>query len=147
MTKKLDQAVRDLRRVLHKLDGTADRPIARRNARARVLGTLRKIRGAVDTAYPAIVKRGGYTHLTVRGRLQRLLRAGWVIKNSTAAVAVYAGEGVPVRKHPGTSGAMLVPGWANAIGLDDRAKLRAAVKSRKLQLAVLSEAALRTVST
>lgn len=144
---KIDQAVRDLQRALRTLPGTEDRAIARRNARVRVLGALRKIRGAVDTAYPAIVKRGGYTRLTVQGRLQRLLRAGWVIKSNANTAAAYASEGVPVRKHPGTTGALLVPGWASAIGLDDRTKLRAAVKSRKLRLAALSEAALRTVST
>ncbi len=144
---KVDQAVRELQRALGTLPGTTDRPIARRNARARTLAALRKIRGAVDTAYPAIVKRGGYTRLTVQGRLLRLLRAGWVIASDVHTIARYAAAGVPMRAHPGTNNMMLVPRWAWSIGSGETVKLRAAKKSRKLRLAAIVEAGLRTTST
>lgn len=141
---KLDQAVRDLQRTLKTLPNTEDRPIARRNARARVLGALRKVRGAVDTAYPAIVKRGGYTRLTAQGRLLRLLRAGWRMVSDVSAIARYGAAGTPLRQHPRSGNIMLVPAWATAIGSGDLAKLRAAKKSRTIQKAILAEAALRT---
>ncbi len=137
--------VHELERALKTLDGTEGRPIARRNARKRVLAELRKIRAAVDKEYPAIVSRKGVKRLTVEGRIARLKQAGWVGVVHARAVE-YAIEGVPIRTVQGSLFARgvggFVPTWAYAIGLAERAELRQAVKSRKHRLAALAAHAL-----
>ena len=44
----MDKQLRKLAGALRTLDGTEGRPIARRNARKRVLGALRAIRASVE---------------------------------------------------------------------------------------------------
>ncbi len=129
----------DLERALNTLEGTEDRPIARRNARKRVLAELRKIRAAVDKEYPAIVSRKGVKRLTLQTRVARLKRAGWSIETHDRAAA-FALEKVPTRFVDGVG--HFVPNWAHAIGLADRSALRQAVKSRKHRLAALAAHAL-----
>jgi len=69
-----------LTRELRKLERTTvDQPIARRNARKRVLTAMRSLRAAVDEAFPPIVDRTGVKRLkTFAGRLARMKKAGWV---------------------------------------------------------------------
>lgn len=139
---KTDELLRQLRRDLAKLDGTTDRPIARRNARRRVLGSLRRIRAAVDESFPAIINRTGTKRLTVDGRIRRLERAGWKYVNPSPWAPICATTGVPAKPHPSGQGqGLYVPGWAVAIG-PDPTKLKAAVRSVTIRRAALATQAL-----
>ena len=144
-----DKQLKKLRASLLKLDGTADRPIARRNARKRVLGALRSIRGAVDTLYPAIVSREGTKRLTPEGRLKRL-RRDW-ISISSGGVAGFAACGIPVKRvMEGVEQNLpifYVPRWAHHIGTNEPSKLRRAKKDITYRRALLVEIALRTSGT
>lgn len=157
MTPLFEKQLRKLKGALRTLDGTEGRAIARRNARKRVLGALRTIRGALDYDFPAIVDRTGVKRLTPEGRQARLKRAGWV---STGGVDVgpFAAAKVPVRMlkergtaFPGsdtvTAVTYYVPRWAWLIyhevgSLKAAAALKAANKDRVLQQAALAKAAL-----
>jgi hypothetical protein len=150
-----DDYLRRLRRELHKLEGTST-PIARRNARARVLTAMRALRAAVDKSYPPIVDRTGVKRLkTFAGRLARLNKAGWV-ETVRADAGLWATAGITVKRmthtddgdekcgHPGVyREAWLIPRWARAIGLD-KARLREAKKSVKLRNAAIVAEALAT---
>lgn len=166
----LEFEYRNLRRMIIKLDGTADRPIARRNARKRVLASLRKLRAAVDTSYPAIVNRSEpRVRKSPAERIRALEKAGW-IRHSATSLGAYAAAGVPVKhikwkvvtesQSPGTyvkgkgwvhgttkntvtHEVHLIPRWAKVIGPDKPTELRAAKKSMKLRKAALVVEALR----
>lgn len=140
-----DAELRKLAAGIRGLEGTADRLIARRNARQRVLRELRKLRTLLDAKAPAIVKRGKVERLTVQGRINRLARKGWHdVDDDTAGR--YAAAGVPVRRivtdRRGRD-QLFIPYWALCIGANNHAKLRQAKKDRKLQRAVVAEAKLR----
>lgn len=130
---------------LRSLEGTADRPIARRNARRRALQALASLRLSMDEQFPAIVSRAGVKRLTVEGRIARLKRAGWVETGPAQAVH-YAAAGVSVRtvrREPaGTPSIIFVPRWAQVIGCTNPTKLRAAKKSAAVRNAVLAAHAL-----
>jgi hypothetical protein len=143
-------------RELRKLEATtADRPIARRNARKRVLGAMRSLRKAIDEAYPAIVDRTGVKRLkTFAGRLARAKKTGWVQVAGSSEAGYFAAAGVRVKRlehmddgdeKNGRAGeyhvAWLIPVWAKAIG-NDPTKLRKALKSRAHRSAALVEQAL-----
>jgi hypothetical protein len=154
---QLDGALVKLAGALRGLDGTDARPIARRNARRRVLGALAGLRGQVDQRWPAIVKRAGVRRLkTYAARAARLTRAGWEKVTSVGALAAYAAAGVPVRRvsgpaalrgegeaPPATVSGDFVPSWAVAIGPGDQARLRATRRSTQAKQAARAEAALR----
>jgi hypothetical protein len=150
MTTPFDKGLWKLRSALKRLDGTEDRPIARRNARARVLGSMRLIRAVLNREYPAIKVAKTVVRLkTDRGRLDRLTRAGWKLVMNASS---YAAAGVPVRelwltaemRSASTSNHRLfVPDWAVAIGPDKPAQLRAAKRSRKLRDTARTVAALK----
>ncbi len=153
---KLDQALGKLARALRGLDGTEGRPIARRNARRRVLTAARALRGQVDERWPAIVQRAGVQRLTPETRRRRLLAAGWVERPSPD-VAAFATAGVPIRcvkETVTTTNAMgqpvkrqtaryYVPSWADAIGTGNPARLRAAKRSTNEQKIARAEANLK----
>jgi len=156
MTDHLKRIARELR----KLEATtAERPIARRNARRRVLLAMRALRREIDTVYPPIVDRTGVKRLkTFAGRLARAKKAGWreIPGDHLAArdVANYAAAGVKVKKlehtddgdeargRPGEHHVVwLVPAWAAAIGPNDIPALRRALKNVKARRsAVVAEA-------
>jgi len=160
MTKtQFDDQLKRLRRELRKLEGT-ETPIARRNARARVLTAARLLRAAVDKSYPPIVNRTGVKRLkTIHGRIVRLEAAGWSLldwrgvsisdSHAMRSAGVFAAAGVPVKRIVGQSRdghrswAVLVPKWAKAIG-EDPVQLRAAKKSLKLRNAAIVAEALAT---
>lgn len=151
-----DDHLQRLRRELRKLEGTST-PIARRNARARVLSAARLLRAAIDKSYPPIIDRTGVKRLkTFAGRLARLKKAGWVQMPSSADLGHWAAAGVSVKKLEHTDDgdesrgipgehhvAWLIPRWANAIGLR-KAHLRMALKSRKIRNAAIVAEALAT---
>lgn len=151
---QFDDHLQRLRRELRKLEGT-ETPIARRNARKRVLTAMRNLRAAVDKSYPAIVDRTGVVRLkTFAGRLARAKKAGWVELEHSADAGLWSAMGVPIKRLTHVDGgdevrgrageyheAWLIPNWSSAIGLD-RARLRAAKKSRKLRAAALVAQAL-----
>lgn len=165
----IDDALRALRNACVSLTSTADRPIARRNARKKVLGTLRKIRAVVDEQFPAIVNRSApRLRRTPKEREKALERAGWV---RTSMAGHFAAAGVPVKRvawkevvvstSPATyvkrkgwvSGAtshtvkhesLFIPRWAKVIGPHKPTELRAVKKSRTLQKATLVTEALRS---
>ncbi len=148
----IEQKLRKLAQALKSCDGTEGRAIARRNARARVLSALRAVRAHVDTVYPSIVDRTGAKRLTLEGRLARLKRQRWVEVNASMTAGAYALQGVPMKtvrvlnpQHRGQPLAWkryFIPVWALDIGLDDPAKLRAAVKNRTYRKALQVEAAI-----
>lgn len=167
----LDKSLKTLRRTLRKLYlTTSDRPIARRNARRRVLSALRKLREVVDESFPAIVERAApRARKTGEARVEALKKAGWGVVQGSIAAARFAGAGVPVkhvkwktiativgeRKYVSRIGwvqdqrtrtdnheAILVPGWAIAIGPNKPSELRAAKKSVTLRKAVVVAEAL-----
>ncbi|HEV3059602.1 MAG TPA: hypothetical protein VGY48_15235 [Vicinamibacterales bacterium] len=149
-----------IERELRKLEATtAERPIARRNARRRVLSAMRVLRKVIDAEYPAIVDRTGVKRLkTFAGRLARAKKAGWrqIPGDHLAArdVANYVAAGVRVKKLEHTDDgdeargragehhvAWLVPAWAAAIGPQDVPALRRARRSVKARRsAVVAEA-------
>jgi hypothetical protein len=131
-----------LRRSLARLPATADRPIARRNARKLVLSALRIIRAKLDREFPAIVvTRATRRSSDPRARERRLLHAGW--RRADELAGEYAAAGVPVRAVPVQNGnALWIPGWAAAIG-PNPTKLRAAKRSVTLQRAALAAALLK----
>jgi len=152
----IDQKIERIAKEVKKLSATTpDKPISRRNARARVLSALRAVRAHIDEEFPPIVSREGVKRLTPEGRIARLKRQGWV-KITGSLPSSQAGEfslhGVPVKtvrvSNPQQDGKPIkwsmyfVPRWADEIGVDDLAKLRAAVKSRTFRRAVLTEAAI-----
>lgn len=137
----LDEALRALRNALVKCDGTADRRIARNNARGKALAALRRVRAVLDAEYPAI--RAGIVRRplkTTRGQLERMKRKGWRSVGSGEA-ARYALHGVPVQQR--THAGYFVPGWAVAVGLSDVPRLREAVNSPVARKAALAAEALR----
>lgn len=148
-----DEYLRQLSAGIRSLGGTDGRARARGTARKRVLKALRNVRRVMDERAPAIIERSGGERLTPRGRMQRLVRAGWVRVDELAAD--FAAAGVPVKRCPvvyrgsvyGESRldetALWVPAWAVAIGVKNTTKLRQAKKSVMLQKAVLAEKALR----
>jgi hypothetical protein len=165
----IDSSIRELRRHVAKLTATIDRPIARRNARKRVLASLRKIRTLIDDAYPAIVNRSEpRTRRSPAERIKALEKAGWVrVGNISEGYAV---AGVPVKvikwrtieesesprtyvkgkgwvsgvtKTKITHVVRLVPRWAFVIGPDKPFELRAAKRSMKLRKVALVVEALR----
>ena len=138
--------LRRLRKTLKGLPGTDDRPIARRNARKRVLQALRIVRGAVDREYPALIVRGTVRRLkTTRGREKRLAREGWC--EVTSAQGIYfASLGIRIRKLRMVPGGRTyyAPSWAVTIleqGGDD-VRLLAAKKSRSAADAMIAAGAL-----
>jgi hypothetical protein len=143
-----DKHIKKLRRVLRTLDGTTDRPIARRNARKRVLGALRGLRGVVDAEYPAIISREGVERLTWEGRRNRLIRSDWESVDSKLA-GKYAAESVTVKRLQGKSKTgvrfdeLFIPGWAHTIGIDNLVPLRKAVKSVVERKRIIAEISLR----
>lgn len=154
----IEQKLTRLTKALKGCDGTEGRPIARRNARARVLASLRAVRAHLDDTYPSIVDRTGTKRLTLEGRVARLKRQGWVEIASGVPVREagdYALHGVPVKtvcvSNP-QQGAQpikwtryFIPRWADEIGTNtsqDIAKLRAAVKSKTYRKAIVAEAAI-----
>ena len=166
----IDFEYRNLRRVIVKLDGTADRPIARRNGRRRVLASLRKLRAAIDMTYPAIVNRSEpRARKSPAERIRVLEKAGW-IRHASINLGAYAAAGVPIKhfkwkvvtesQSPGTyvkgkgwvhgttkntvtHEVNMIPRWAKVIGHDKPTELRAAKKSMKLRKAALVVEALR----
>jgi hypothetical protein len=165
----LDKSLKTLRHTLRKLYLTAnDRPIARRNARRRVLAALRKMREVVDESFPAIVERSApRVRKSPEQRVKALQAAGWVRVSSIADG--YAVTGVPakvikwrevqelstpptyVKRKGWVNGATkttithvvrLIPAWAAAIGPDKPSELRAAKKSITLRKAALVAEAL-----
>ncbi len=79
-TTQFDDYLNGIRRELVKLEKSPGTPLARRNARRRVLSAARLLRAAVDREYPSIIERAGVKRLkTFNGRKERLERAGWEI--------------------------------------------------------------------
>lgn len=140
-----DAELRKLAAGIRGLEGTADRLIARRNARQRVLRVLRKLRTLLDTKAPVIIKRSTVERLTVQGRINRLVRKGWYDVDDAAA-GRFAAAGISVRRvvidRRGRD-QLFIPHWALLIGANNPTKLRQAKKDRKLQRAVVAEAKLR----
>lgn len=167
----LDFEYRNLRRALIKLDGTEGRKLARRNARTRVLTSLRKLRAAVDTSYPAIVERSApRERKSPEQRIKALEKAGWVRRPEASQLVAYAAAGVPIKrlrwkvvtesaspatyvkrkgwvtgktKNTVTHEVRMIPAWAAAIGPDKPTELRAAKKSMKLRKVALVVEGLR----
>lgn len=144
-----DKHIQKLRRVLRTLDGTADRQIARRNARKRVLGVLRGLRGVVDAEFPAIISREGVERLTFDTRRVRLVRSDWKTVGSSEA-GKYAAEGVTVKRLRGKNKTgiqfdeLWIPGWAHVIGISNHVSLRKAVKSVVERKRIIAEISLRS---
>ncbi len=98
-------------------------PLARRNARTRVVDALRGVRQALDKEYPAparkrVVNRRG--KLTIKAKRKQLIDDGFVVAKG-ATLAKLAEVGVTVRYTKGGAssaatgwyeGAAWVPGWA-----------------------------------
>ena len=154
-TKKLDAAIHMLRWQIARLAGTEDRPQARKNGRTRALAALRRVRTALDEAYPGItVVRERPRLKTAKGRLDRLKRAGWreIYIDQAGSMARYAAAGVRVKhieikhgqdgKSPVTRSYYFIPAWAMAIGPDHPTALREAKKSKKLRDAARAAEAL-----
>lgn len=164
----MQKAASRISKALRGLTGTADRPIARRNARKRVLAALTYTRNVMDREFPAIKKpRDGVKRSSHKVRIRRLKEAGWVEVDSHLA-GNYARHGVRVqtvkwketvhyqsgiingvtqwRTRVEDNQELFVPGWAWAIaGLkpdENATRLRAAKKSRKAKQAALTVAAL-----
>lgn len=143
-----DDLLKPLRRALRTLPGTSDRPIARRNARRRVLTAVRAIRATVDREYPAIIVRGKVTRLkTVRGQHERAVRRGLAAIENTFVLAFLAAGVKPIRREfregSKTWATWYVPSWAKAIGTHNPALLRRAKKSIKDRHAAITIATLQ----
>lgn len=166
----LNKSLKTLRRTLRALYlTTSDRPIARRNARRRVLTALRKMREVVDESFPAIVKRAApQARKTGEARVKALEKAGWSVVNANVAAA-FGAAGVPLKRvawkterelashstyvprkgwvykrrtEPEYHAVLLAPEWAVAIGSNKPSELRAAKKSVALRKAALVAEAL-----
>lgn len=167
----IDKGLGRLRRELLRLASSlADKPIARRNARRRVLSSMRLLRAAVDREYPAVIVAKERKRRAPQDRMRVLTKAGWKIA-SAEVVAVCAAEGItvkrvvwndyemrtpapyyvsgkgwvtpaPTRRLLHTATRYFIPGWAAAIGTDDLAHLRAAKRSRIMRHAALAAQAL-----
>jgi len=135
-----------LQRAIKRLDGTEDRPRARRNARRRVLAALRAVRAQVDREYPALSvakapRKKGLKAVESSTAVVKVMRArGWgIVYEAHEDASSYAVHGIRVRK---VRDMLFVPAWAKAIGLDKPAELRAALKSVKLRRAAVAAQAL-----
>jgi hypothetical protein len=150
----LEQRIARIAKEARTLAGTADRLVARRNARARVLAALRAVRAHVDAEFPAIVSREGGKRRTIAGRRARLKRQGFV-HAAHANIVRYALAGVRVHtlivRNPQPDGSVYtlrehyVPRWVMVLDNDDVSptKLRAFIKDRALREAALAAHALR----
>lgn len=142
----MNAKLKALARAVKRLDGTADRPLARRNARRRVLATLRAVRAQVDRDFPAlaVAKRQRKKGLRALGpnqhnSLDRVMQQrGWVNVGTTWA-AEWVATGVRLRT---IRGHLYAPSWAVAIGYNNPGQLRAALKDVKLRRAALAAQAL-----
>lgn len=141
-----DDQLSRVRHELRRLERTPGTPMARRNARRRVLTAMRSLRAALDTEYPPIVDRTGVKRLkTPEGRIARLKRAGWREVDYTRAQQ-FALEGIRPKKIRIEDGVnsynkYFLPLWAVAIGVVP-ARLREAKKSRKVRDAAITVMAL-----
>ncbi len=148
----LDQKLKKLAKVCDGLSSTEERPIARRNARARVLSALRAVRAHVDATYPPIVDRTGTRRLTPQGRMDRLKRRGFVqVTMSVAATLTLAGVKIHTVRVPNvqqssatiTVERYFAPRWAvyaeTHYGVEE---LRRQVKNKSRRLALQAEAAI-----
>lgn len=132
----IGKLIRQLEREVARLPATDGRKIARRNARKRVLGQLRRIRAAVDQQWPAIVEPARRNTLTThRGKLKRAERRG-LVRVTEGRAGEFALLGVRVTQY---AGCMWVPQWAVKIQDYRPEKLAAAVKMPKLRNAILAE--------
>lgn len=147
-TADFDDLLKPVRKALRNLPGTADRPIARRNARRRVLAALRSIRTVVDLEYPAIIKRGKVTRLkTKQGQHKRMVAAGWSAINASELSSFLAAGIKPRLVNLRDEGKLTwptwyVPHWAKTIGAHNPDLLRRAKKSMKHRRAALTAHAL-----
>lgn len=149
----LDDALRALRNALVKCDGTADRRIARNNARSKALAALRRMRKVLDETYPPIRLVTSRKRLkTTKGRLERLRRAGWRDVFGETEIARYASYGIPIKRvklsDEDRSGEFereyfFAPAWAVAIGLDHPTQLRQAKRSVTARRAAIAAEVLR----
>jgi len=90
--------LKHIERELRKLEATtAERPIARRNARRRVLSAMRTLRKAIDAEYPAIVDRTGVKRADHKTRIKRLKATGWR-EVAAEAAGRYAALGVTIKR-------------------------------------------------
>ena len=147
----LEQRLKKLTKACAGLIGTEERPIARRNARARVLSALRAVRSHVDEVYPAIVKREGTKRLTVEGRIARLKRKGMVEVSATAKDLALRGvkiHTIVVRNPQDKNPPLFVerhfaPRWALELWKSQRHDdLRRAAKDKTFRRALQTEAAI-----
>lgn len=145
----IDAALRRARSALVRLDGTADRAIARRNARRRALTALRGVRAAMDREYPAIMVRrtSGSRLTTFEGKLARAEAAGWR-QTDVRGAAAFGSHGIRVRRVSGVTRSgtrntvLMVPDWALAIGSEKPAQLARARRSLIERRAALAAAGL-----
>lgn len=151
----LRKALIRVRGAMRGLSGTADRPLARRNARKRILAALTYTRNVVDREFPALTQRKTGKRLkTFEGRRARL--KGYVPTHKEA-IPHYAEAGVPVRhiKHreEGKGGTYtiregwFVPQWAAAIGPGNTTALRSAKRSVQAQRAAMASRAMEARDT
>lgn len=136
-----DDDLKALGRALRTLEGTEGRPIARRNARKRVLAALSTVRRHLDTKFPALRSgRKGVRRLTLDGRLARLKRKGYQQVTSQSELVAFAAAGIrPVVIS--RIDAPWFPGWAVAIG-PDLAALAKAKRSARVRREILAVKAL-----
>ncbi len=149
----LDQKLKKLAKACDGLTSTEERPIARRNARARVLSALRAVRAHVDATYPPIVDRTGTKRLTPQGRMDRLKRRGFVqVTMNVAATLTLAGVKIHTVRvkniqqqgnYPIIVERYFAPRWAvhaeTHYGVEE---LRRQVKNKTRRLALQAEAAI-----
>lgn len=165
--KPVEKALRRLRQALRTLGGTEGRPVARRNARGRVLTALRLVRAALDKEAPAL-RKAPTRNRTIRRdpkgyvdqKIARLRKADWREVSQSDAIA-FAAAKAPMTRVAGKIQARVspsakrlgatayqwvdlcfVPVWALAVGPDPKA-IRGAKRSITERRHALAVAALQ----
>jgi len=156
----LDDAIKEVARAARTL-APEQGPIARRNARRRVIRALQGARKALDAAFPAPPRRPGKRRTKAEVFEQRfnLMAHEGYVSPSPAEVSACAATGIKIvtfSPRPGVNpypGDDLMPGWVAQITRPvgkaqwTLAKLKRAKKDIRYRNALIALNALRTSST
>lgn len=143
---ELEPALKDLARALARLDegqGIA----GRRSARQAVSKALRRLRGEVDTQYPAKRRKAKQPRRrrTPQERVRRLRRSGWTHVSASHVLARLASVGIEIRRVEFAGGGVdvLAPNWAIDVAIRAPKRLATAKRDLRERRAILTELAMQ----
>lgn len=139
------QWLREIERAVKRLEQSAGRPIARRNARANLARTLRGIRSTARREFPHIRTEHSVkprrAPRTPAQRVSETIKAGWVRIVRVDTIAKAAAAGIRCRN---LAGVVYLPAWVALLSNLSASDLSKARRSPKIRRALI---AARTMMT